>query len=176
MNEKIKEIFYIFTKNLFGHPIELSDIDLERFLKNISKQFDIKSLDDWFFWYFFTYQFCYWSTKKTRFGGNVQVNWIVGPKAIERWLKKPDEWFYFCEEFLKRKRISRLITTSGNKYKTGEVNEIDRRRFFNHEDGFRLCSELSLYKTNSISCIVCKFKKICQIQELAPALPVEKRR
>lgn len=156
----IQKCIAFFYKNLFGREIGIPETQLESFRKALEKFYDIESLDKWFYWNYFLFQFTYWSGKKTRFEGAIPLNWILGKKAVEKWRLKPENWNYWCFEFLKKRQLE--LPISFDKFNLREIESIDRKRYYNQEQGFLLCQELDLYDSKHKDCILCKFRKKCQ--------------
>lgn len=127
----------------------------------LKKFYDIESLDQWFYWHYFLFQFTYWSGKKTRFEGAIPLNWILGKEAVKKWLNKPENWDYWCFEFLKKRQLELPVVF--NKCNLKEIESMDRRRYYGQEQGFLLCQELDLYNPKHKDCILCKFRKKCQV-------------
>lgn len=159
MKQLVEDYYKIFTKSLFGYEIELEEKALGAFCKRIGV--DQNSLGEWFVWNYLCYQFTYWTSKRTRFDHKIQVSWILGPKAIERWNNKPESWNYYVDEFLKKKAIRRPTA-----YHKAEglalLNEDDRKRYSSQVDGFLSCINEDLYNERSITCLTCKNRQICK--------------
>lgn len=137
---------------------------IDSFNKELKKHY-FGSVDEEFLFNFTVYQFRYYEDKQTRFGkGRVQLNWILGKKAIERWQNKPKKWLYFNDLFVSRYNIPAIHKKVKNDIKkTTYVNSIERKRFFNTEMGLVHCTQLKLFDRFSKECLICKHKEICNI-------------
>lgn len=164
MKDSIIDIFHFFIKKLTGNPGPIiKEEQVDKFLLKIDKIYGLKTLGDWWAWTYLSFQFAYWSSKKTRFNGNIPVNWVLGDKAIERWNSKPESWYYYTNLFLARYEISRPVH-----YYKGSVNqlfELERKRFHNTDEGFLNCLSFSEYSPKSVSCLTCKFRSKCKKRE-----------
>lgn len=164
MESKLIDIFHFFIRRLTGstNP-NLTEKTVLIFLQKISKVYDLESLGDWWCWWYISFQFAYWSNKKTRFNGNIPQNWIFGDKAIERWNSKPDSWWFYTNQFLQKYEIEEPVEYC--KSSTKEIYEVERRRFHNTIEGFMNCQSFAKYSRKSLSCATCKFKEKCKLNE-----------
>lgn len=135
--------------------------EIKNFLTKLSKQQDLKCLGDWFCWNYVAFQFEYLVTLNKQMEGRIPANWIFGPKALERWNNRNNEyWMYHVQTFL----------TSNNVVKPVEFVSIDaekqyeqeRRRFFNTDLGLFHCQQFAKFSAKSPSCMICKNKKTCK--------------
>lgn len=119
-------------------------------------------IDEYFIWDYIVYQFEYYKDKKTRFGtGVVQLNWITGKKALDRWNNKNKNWKYFNTQYENKLNIKKPLSGFvNNKEGRLEFERREKKRFFNEERGFLHCREL-IFEVNEL-CNDCKYIKICQ--------------
>lgn len=161
MEDKLVGTFKFFIKKLTGNDNpNIKESLLKGFLKKIDKLYDLKLLGDWWVWSYLSFQFCYWSEKKTRLNGNIPANWVFGDKAIQRWKDRSDFWEYYTNLFLFKNEIEKPV-----KYYGGSVSnlfEVERRRFHNTVEGYFNCLSFSKYSPKSVSCLTCKFRKKCK--------------
>lgn len=162
MIDDIKKYYELFLRKLYNQDSSyLDDKIFEVFLKKLkSKGINIESRDDWFAWWYLSFQFAYWSEKKTRFDGKIYSNWILGDLAIIRWLNKSEDWSYFTQQFLSKYEIEKKVEYYQGKNLKSLYENI-RKEKLNTEEGFFQCQLDSVYSSKSVSCIVCRYKKEC---------------
>lgn len=164
MESTLIDIFHFFIKRLTGNMSpSLNEKTVLLFLQKVGRYYDLELLGDQWCWDYMSFQFAYWSSKKTRFNGNIPANWIFGDKALERWNSKPDTWTYYTDLFLKKYEIERPVEYC--KHSTREVYEIERQRFHNTIEGYINCQSFAKYSSKSLSCLTCKFKAKCKTNE-----------
>lgn len=125
---------------------------------------------------YMTFQFNYWYKQDAKYGQGVsiQLEWIIGSKAWERWLN--------LETNLNQKIKSKIQIKKGLKrdidfkiiqnrnvgmldylIEVNEIEEHEKGMFFNTSKGFQNCTNnTSLYNHKSKFCISCKFKQKCK--------------
>ena len=164
MRETFKTYYNYLYQEASGYKFyELKETKANR--TQIDKFLDyIEGIGEDKLWDFLCYQFFRYANKKTRFGaGIVQLNWIIGQKAMVEWTNKtPERWFY-CVEWKIENELSNPI--ADNRYRpSSKYLDSLRLRWFEEEKGFILCSDADLYDENSNVCKVCKYKGYCKIQ------------
>jgi hypothetical protein len=130
---------------------------LER-LNNLYPSIDGKFLFDFIILQFNHYENFILARGKNR----LQLSWLVGDKAIERWKNKSENWNYFNREFCKKYRIKApekkyQVNEEGRK----EFRSRERKRFYNTERGLIHCMELELFESLNSQCLECNYKNIC---------------
>lgn len=163
MKGELINIFHFFIRKLTGNSApKVEEKLIDSFLEKVYKIYDPESLGDWWAWSYVSFQFAYWSGKKTRFNGHIPANWIFGNKSLERWINRPDSWLYYTNLFLSKYEIERPV-----EYYKGSMNsifEIERKRFHNTWQGYVNCMSFSKYSPKSISCLTCKYRSKCRVQ------------
>src|SRR5437868_6371279 len=66
----------------------------DSFLKIIDKKYTLESVGTQFLWEYFLFQFNYWHdlTFENSFSGDVQLAWVIGKKAFQRWDERNREY------------------------------------------------------------------------------------
>lgn len=137
-------------------------------MNNFVKMLDGGAGENYLFKYF-AYQFYYWHDKDTRFGkGRVQLNWIIGQKAYDRYdINKEEHWRSYSTTLYEKFRIkkSELITPTDNNgwvLKSVEHEEGDKMIYHNTSQGLIFCVDYtSMYSPNSNACKTCTNSKDC---------------
>ena len=161
LNDQLLDNYEIFSIKLTGGPCLHKGVEIPNFLKTLSKYQDVKGCGEWFSWYYVAFQFQYWYPLKTRMNGRIPLNWIFGSKALQRWLNKTDEWFYFTQKFIHESEIIRPVEFESTNIE--DIFEKERQRHFNTEFGLFHCSQFAKYSESSPSCLICKNKKDCRM-------------
>lgn len=161
MKRKVKKLYTEFFNKTSEVKTEInfSEKDekmIDNFVKSLPEYVD----EDWLF-DFLLFGFGRYADKTTHCGkGNVQLNWVIGKKALEAYKNKTEQQLYYTAKFKIEKGISKRIkkqTPLSDEYLNRE-----RSRFLNTEMGFFHCKENMLtYETNKV-CLRCKFKKMCK--------------
>lgn len=159
MFDKVVKIYeYMFAevsgrKNFEFNPNTQQTKMINNFIKKKESQIG----NNWLF-RFFLFQFNRYRNQKTRFGrGVVQLGWIVGSKAIEKWDNRTEEQEFVVSEFrmiyeLKNPLLPKTKLRLSENYfdikrKTGDLIQ---------------CLELDLYKEKNVVCRICKENKTCK--------------
>ncbi len=121
---------------------------------------------------YFSYQFYYWHDKETRFGkGKVQLNWVIGKKAYERYdIKKEEHWYSYSTDLglkfgiYKSDLIPDVQKSDFNVVKLLPHEDIDRMLHLNTEEGLILCIDLtSMWHPKSKACSICINVDTCKL-------------
>ena len=160
LEEQLLENYENFSTKLTGGPCLQKGTEIPNFLKSLSKYQDTKSCGDWFAWYYVAFQFQYWYPLKTRMNGRIPLNWVFGTKALQRWLNRNEEWFYFTQKFIHDSEIVRPVEFENRDME--DIFEAERQRYFNTDLGFLHCSQSAKYDDQSPSCLICRHKKACK--------------
>lgn len=156
---QLLEGFEFFSIKLTGHVCTVK-LEIENFLKQLSKQQDLQSLGNWFCWHYVAFQFEYYSTLETKMNGKYPANWIFGKKAFSRWEQRGDNWLYFTQKFLTDHDIVLPV-----QYCQGNLEtkfEQERKKFLNTDRGLYHCLQFSRYSVRSATCLICNNKKDCK--------------
>ena len=131
---------------------------IENFIKLLDKEIGLDSIGENFIFDYTVFQFNYYEEKKTR--KDIQVNWVYGKKAFERWQKKGESYGYFNSLLINRYDIEKPINDFD--FDKEIYKDRERNRFYNTEVGNSYCLMINL-NTNPKSklCRFCKYKKVC---------------
>ena len=154
-------------------PTDKEVVMLINFTNWLDKKYKMQSIGVPILLKYFLFQFNYWHQKETRFQGKVMLGWVIGPKAIERWVDIEDRGkidFLVNVYFTKKKDVSYTSIlnhfqpriSSYNAIVLSDVEELEKKRYFNTDRGFISCIEsTTLYNGRSIYCLQCKFRSDC---------------
>lgn len=151
--------FETFSVKLSGHTCKVKG-ELDSFLKQLSKTYDVGSLGSWFAWNYVAFQFEYYRTLKTKMDGKYPANWIFGKKAVERWLNRDMEtWSFHVQNFLYEAEID--PPEDFCEVTSTDMFEVERKRYLNTDTGLAHCLQFARPSSKSPSCIICRNKKDC---------------
>jgi hypothetical protein len=131
---------------------------IENFLKLVPSTADEEWIRE-----FLIFQFSRYADQDTRLGkGRIQLNWVIGKKALEKWNSRTSGQLYHTNKF----RASHKIQISKKKVEKIPANNFylnnERRRFYGKERGLIHCAELELFEKENEVCKACKNYKICK--------------
>lgn len=143
---------------------------IENFLLLLDKEVGLESIGEAYLFDFLSYSFYLKKDQKTRFGkGVVMLNHVIGKKALEKWMDKPNNWYYWTDKFL---------TEYGIKRPVDKVVSVDPIKFNISEElvragngGILGCSDgTTLYHPMSPFCKKCEEKLDCMnlLKEMYP--------
>lgn len=123
---------------------------------------------------YFSFQFEYWSTKKTIYGnGKILFNWVVGKKAFERYSQTSINKRYYSEKYCRENKLNKseifsVINFDKDKKRNVDnltfIENLERKRFLNTKIGLQNCVFFtSLFKEENITCIKCNSSIRCRI-------------
>jgi len=149
-------------------PTVSDEILIEKFISwvNVSKQ---SRANPDFLIAFFEFQFSHYSGVQTKYGKNqIMFNWVIGPKAIERFEKRTISKRWLVR--LKNKEIGlslkealkpvKIIKSYENKIY--DFEEKEKQRFYNTPKGLLYClTTTTLYNPMSKLCNECNNKEDC---------------
>jgi hypothetical protein len=120
---------------------------------------------------FFDFQFNHWYKRDGKFGKGVsiQIEWIIGKQAVERYKSVNKKHM----SFIVRKNLKAdndFTTTDVKKENWNELlininqtEEFNKAKFINKSIGFENCLlTTNLYNHRSSNCLVCKFSTDCK--------------
>lgn len=164
-------------ENIFGqitgrrdfefNPTANQKTQINNFIELLEKNIGVESLDEDFIFLFIVFQFERKHDQKTRFGkGRVPLNHVIGKKAYERWLRKPDNWKYWVDKLIEKYDIEKpvkIFKTNNGVLAFCDYDETIKRMFKGTGELFFHCMELTtLYNPASECCEVCEDKQDCQ--------------
>ena len=125
---------------------------------------------------FMEYQFNYWYKHDAKYGKgtSIQIEWIIGSKAIERWNSRTDKQkkktdFIIRKNLKKDIKFNEVDKTASDDYKrilldVRDSEEIEKKRFHNTSKGFAYCLiSTSLYNHKSKYCSLCDKSSECKL-------------
>lgn len=161
MKQNIRDIYTYFLVKLYNQGnVFIEDKLIDSFLKDLSKFISVESLNEDFVWSYFSFQFAYWSQKKTRFANKIYHSWVLGSKAIERWFSRSKFSDYHVQQFLDKRELDRPIKFC--KVDLREKFEEVRKRDLNTPQGFLNCFLDSCYSESSEVCKKCDYVRECK--------------
>lgn len=158
-------------------PTDKEQTMIINFTSWLDKKYKLESVGVPILLKYFLFQFNYWHQKETRFDGLVMLGWVIGPKAIQRWINIEDRGkidFLVNVYFAKKKDVSYSSIlnhlcppkVSLAMLLLNDVEELEKSRYFNNKEGRGLlhCIEATtLYNGRSIYCLQCNDKSDCRI-------------
>lgn len=124
---------------------------------------------------FMEYQFNYWYKHDAKYGKgtSIQIEWIIGSKAIERWNSRTEKQkkktdFIIRKNLKKDVKFEERDSQSSNEYKkilleVSDHEEKEKARFHNTSKGFGYCLiSTSLYNHKSKYCGTCNKSSECK--------------
>ena len=140
-------------------PNKTNKIKIDCFLNGLTSSYG----QFWLF-NFLTYQFFRYHDLKTRFGrGIVQLNWVLGKKALNKFNNASEEEFYMMEEFKSNYSIKNILASRKDISESYKVYlDQERKRFYGTIRGYIHCTELGLYDPINKNCMFCKNNLNCK--------------
>lgn len=119
---------------------------------------------------YFDYQFNRWYKKDNPYGKgiSIQIEWIIGKKAMGLWLGSDKKYRSFIVRKNLKTDVSFVHKFKKENYKNilvsgNAVEENNKKRFFNSNQGFSYCLiATTLYNHNSKFCSDCKSAVKCK--------------
>jgi hypothetical protein len=97
-----------------------------------------------------------WETKET-----VQLSWVIGDKAFDRWYSRTDEQLFMINKWkLEKKLINKWIEKVEHSLSI-DYKEFMRNKNSNSSLGLFECLDLRLYSVVSKICVTCQYNDIC---------------
>lgn len=156
MFDKIIKIYsYLYSKlnNYQGFILKPTDSQkkqIDNFIVSIGEK-----SDNWIF-DFLLFQFYRYHDIETKFGkGIIQLNWVIGNKALIKWQKASKEELYYVDLFRRERGLKNpLIVPMKHRLSDSYYDNIrDKGDLF-------VCKDLSLFDKEK--CLVCKNFNICE--------------
>lgn len=159
----LKSQYEYFYKKVFNEKIEIKKRDvsyMKTFLNLLDEMYGLDNLGEDFLFNYLIFQFDKYSTADTNM--KVQLNWIYGKSAIEKWQKKEENHEYFGNLFRQRFNIRNQHSCCKPEPISLVYKDREKRRFPDIQRQLLHCSELSLYDRNSDVCDECEMFEICE--------------
>lgn len=132
---------------------------------------------------FMEFQFNYWFEHEGKYGRgtSVQLEWIIGKKALKRWFDRSEK-FKRATNKIVRKNLKKKVKFkldgvrnegwSKTMTELRPIEEFEKEMFFNTAKGFVNCTlNTTLYHHKSKFCMSCKYKDKCRV-ELKEQFPI----
>jgi hypothetical protein len=143
---------------------------LDNFCSKIYKKFGDSIGVDWIVDYCI-FQIHYWQDKTTNY--KVTLGWVMGDKALDRYLQRPDGKMYYEDKMLKRKLgltreelRKKWRKAEGkhplSKYKETPHEDLIKAKFLNTELGYYQCQNSTTLYSNSKVCEICTYTEQCK--------------
>jgi hypothetical protein len=189
--------FYDYFYNHFYKTIErlnktpTNTKHAQSFLDILKKEYG-SSIDKNFLYTYFLFQFNYWDGVEfagtNNYNKGIQLSFIIGKKSFERWTKRNKEYDWQLDSLpIIRKyglhkedlvKIGQLSTKHKIAVKKGVDTEAAiKLPFYNTDEGYRVCGDLStLYNHKSSICEGCIYKIDCKkrLQQNYPTLYMDR--
>lgn len=164
--------FYSKIYNNSNYKFEPSSKSLEsisKFLNLLDAKYKLECIGIHFLSMYFLFQFDYWSKLDIKaFNNKIQLNFIIGKKAFERYINRDSNFDYQIYEshllnVISLNEIKNFFIEDTYLNKLNKFEEIEKNRFYNTDKGFLNCIQhTTLYYHISSHCIACKFKINCK--------------
>lgn len=120
---------------------------------------------------YFDYQFNYWYKRNTKYGKGIgiQIEWIIGKKALNRWIKEDKKYLnYKIRKNLKTdvnlNKKTKVSKNLKNFTKIVDHEEIQKQKYLNTEFGLEMCILFTtLYNHKSNNCLKCANSDKCKM-------------
>lgn len=176
--EKFKYYYKAVTKN-DSYRFKMSDNRNSLILKFISvvKEYTNSNfLGEGYIEDYMEFQFNYWYLQDAKYGKgtSIQIEWIIGNKAWDRWIKRSEKHKNATSYIVRQNLKKDVKLKNRQKYNEGWANklldikkeeEFEKEMFFNTAKGFVNCSiNTTLYNHKSKLCMGCDRRKKCKSQ------------
>lgn len=168
------KFYYIRVSKIENFIFKINDsrvVMINNFIEDFKVMNETKILQEKSLKKFFDFQFNYWYRKDSKYGKGVgiQIEWIIGKQAVERWKKANKKHLTFIvSKNLKADNDFKIKGIQKENWRELIINvspteEIIKSKFINEEIGFELCSlNTNLYNHKSLNCMVCLFSEKCK--------------
>jgi hypothetical protein len=164
--EKVAKVQNFVFKNSDSRMVVITNFILEFKEVNQTKLLQEVALKK-----YFDFQFNYWYKRDAKYGRgtSIQIEWIIGRQAIDRWKKVNKKYMSFIVR--KNLKTDNDFTTKEVKIENWnnlliEINpteEFNKSKFLNKDIGFEACLlTTNLYNHKSPSCLSCNKSLDCK--------------
>ncbi len=169
---KLFKYYYSEIFNATGYRFKITDSKektIENFIAGIKEYTKSTELQNDYMEKYFEFQFNHWYKYSSQSEvKSVQIEWIVGKKALERWKNTDKE----IAAFVVRKNLKTDVNFTSKLEKENwdnillninPIEEKDKQRFFGTVKGYNYCLALTtLYNHKSPLCMQCFKSKECK--------------
>lgn len=169
------EAYEVFSRKIHKIPqfvFEPSQRELkqiENFIALLEKKYDKNSIGRIFLFNFMALSYDHYSTLDHQAKKRIPLNWIVGKKALDRWVKRVEDDLYHSQKYVAENGIHIGLIGAGTERRSDDVTSIkkheeeEKLRFYNKPRGMVNCIETTtLYNHRSLNCISCIYRKECK--------------
>lgn len=119
---------------------------------------------------FMEFQFNYWYKRNAKYGAgtSIQLEWIIGKKAIKRWEEADKKYISWIIRKNLKKDHKIVVKKKDNQYDSVALNisiveEFEKERFFNTVKGYWNCIiNTTMYNHKSEFCMQCNKSSKCK--------------
>lgn len=175
MVEFIREAYEVFTRRIFNQssfkfiPNDRELKQIENFIKLLEDRYDKNSIGKTFLFNFIAFNYDYYSTLDYKAGNKIPLNWIIGKKALSRWVNRTEDDLYHATKYATDNKIHLGLIKCSTERKSNNVASIriaeenEKKRFHNKPLGMVNCLDsTTLYNHRSPLCISCKYRSDCK--------------
>jgi hypothetical protein len=165
-------------------PTDKQNAMIDNFIDRLASEYRLKSIGKHFLLDYFSYQYLRWFEKNdTQFGKTVMLNWLIGPKAIERWnLRSEGSSFIVRQKILipysiHLEAIFPIKNTRHDALALFPNEEAIKERFKLDEARIGYCVEnTTLFNKRSKWCLTCKSRTTCKnlLKKMYPSLYLQR--
>lgn len=153
MEHIIKQVFNEIHTQVFGFEYVYFSERSEKCLTNFVKIMPSGANELWLRNYI-VFQLHHYSKS-----GRIYLNWVFGPKALQRWASRTDSAIYYTEKW----KVENNIVRNFKRLDASEYREQERQRFDDNRKLFH-CLELALFVEDE--CSGCEFFNVCKSDSL----------
>lgn len=174
LRSAVKQGYIEVTERIFGeeqarYPLNKREENaLDKFEKLINKHYEKSSFGPNALSRYFMFQYDYWLELETRVHkGRIPLDWIVGKKAIERWINFPYRDLTKARNTTSKYQITENLFKPRRKVDVADLKpheEIEKARHHNQDGGLVNCIEFTtLFNQQSPWCETCNKSDECKL-------------
>lgn len=155
MLEELKSVFNTVYLRVIGVEYFFKNKRVEKQLIDFLKLIPEVAGEDWLY-RFTIFQFSYYDGMKIRFD-RIYLNWIYGPKALQRWEERTEAQVYYADKFELSLGIKKEFAT----IQINDYSNNERKRFQDMSRQLIHCDENLLFDKECQTCKNCELFKTC---------------
>lgn len=176
LKEFIVESYEVFTRkvhnleNFTFKPSSREVTQIDNFIKLLEVRHNKSSIGRVFLYNFISFSYEYWSGLDHSAKKRIPLNWIIGKKAIDRWITRTEDDLYHSQKYVSDRGIHIGLISSGKKVRSDDAltlrhhEEVEKGRFHNSKIALTNCLETTtLYNNESKLCTSCKYSSQCKV-------------
>ncbi len=139
---------------------------VENFLRLLANHYQLPSVGINYLIDYFCYSFAIRAEQNTK--RKISLNWIIGKKMFDRWLKKPDEYQWQYKKYIKEFDINidrikdELHEEELISAKLDPAEEREKGRLVGEAQLYNCMLHTTMYNHKSVICLTCDNKKLCK--------------